>query len=203
MSKLIDSLTHLLNQRGDLSTNELVDRASRIMDRHGNGRGWEYGPDFERQDIDAFAIAINWDLSEKKRLDRAHTLPREGEGWRIVAGLLPRDADQFVTFGGADIEASGWGFVLEPKSGTLVVQTLDIPQGQRLQIAENIVLAEIGEVNAARFITELKTTGELSPDALPFSSFARTFAESFPDCAYRGLLRTKSAGRTRREQESE
>lgn len=200
MSKLVDSLAQLMNERGDLSTDALVDRASRIMDRHGKGRGWEYGPDFERQDIDAFAIAINWDLAQKQRLDRAHALPREGQGWRIVSGLLPRDADQFVIFGAKEIDASCWGFVLEPESGFLAVQTLDIPERQRLQIVENVVLAEIGEVNAARFITEVEATGGLLPDALPFSNFAKTFAESFPDCAYRRLLQTKCAGRTQREQ---
>lgn len=198
MSKLIDSLVQLMNERNDLSTDEFVDRASGIMDRHDKGRGWEYGPDFERQNIDAFAISINWYLVQKRRLDKTHGLPREGKGWRIVSGILPRDADQFVVFGEREIKASGWSFILEPKSGGLVVQMPDIPKRQQSQIAKNIIVAEVGEVNAASFITKLKTTGESSPGALPFSSFAKTFAESFPDCEYYKLLRTKRAGRTRR-----
>lgn len=198
MSKLIDSLVQLMNERSDLPQDDLVDRAARIMKKYGGSRGWEYGPDFERQDVDAFAIAINWDLSQKEQLDRVHALPREGEGWRIVSGLLPRDADQFVVFDGDEIEASHWRFVLEPKSGALTVQTLDVPESQGLQIVENLILAEIGEVNAARFLTKLEATGKPLPDALPFSVFARTFAESFPDCTFSDLLRTKSAGRTQR-----
>jgi hypothetical protein len=198
MSKLVDDLVQLMNERSDLSTDELVERASQIMKKYGEGRGWEYGPDFERQDVDAFAIAIGWDLTQKERLDRVHALPREGEGWRIVSGLLPRDADQFVVFDGDEIEASHWRFVLEQGSRAVTVQTQDIPEGQGLQIAENLILAEIGEVNAACFLTKVEATGKFLPDALPFSIFARTFAESFSDCAFNDLLRTKSAGRTQR-----
>jgi hypothetical protein len=198
MSKLIDGLTQLMNERGNLSTDALVERASRIMDKYDKGRGWEYGPDFERQDIDAFAISIGWDLAQKCRLDQMYALPREGEGWRIVSGILPRDADQFVVFGEREIEASLWRFILEPKSGSLTLQMPEIARRQQLQIAENIVLAEVGEVNAARFITELKTAGELSPEALPLSNFAKTFAQAFPDCEFNKLLLTKVAGRTRR-----
>jgi hypothetical protein len=198
LSELIQSLTQLMMERSSLSQDEMIKRASQAMNAHGEGLGWEYGPDFEHQEVDAFAISINFDVTEKLRLDQLHSLPRQGPGWRIVSGRLPRDADQIVEFMGRAYEGGRWTFLLDQASGALVVHATDLPKGRQLDVVENLVVAEVGEVNAASFLSTLETTEQTTPHALPFRDFAKTFAERFPNCHYNQLLRTKSGGRTRR-----
>ena len=199
------NLVHLMKHREKLSQDGFCELASKIMNAEDEGRGSEYGPDFERREIvDAFSIAIRWSLEQKKHLDEIHGLPCEGDGWRIVAGLLPRDADQVVQWGERKLhDASQWRFTLDPGRGAIVVHAPGVPATKRINIAENLIVAEVGEVNAARYLKTVEIADKVTRETTAVLNSARTFADVFPDCEYRALLSTKKTLAARKEKHSE
>lgn len=191
-SDLVKQLVEHLSRRDLFHISEFARQADTIMRAFGRGAGWEFGPGFDDPKCDVFAIAINGSLKNKQRLDRLHSLPVMGNGFKIVSGLLPRDAEQVVIWEGEEIRAQGWTFDFK-RHGEKVQVLVSTPGRQKIDLAvlKNMIIGEIGEINYGRHVEKvLNTLGTHRS----FETFAASFVEEFPDCVYAESLRKKVGG---------
>jgi hypothetical protein len=166
--------------------------------------GWEFGPDPIDQQVTVMALTCEGDLQLLDRLESELGLPIKGDGWMIVAGVLPRDWEKYfevTTDDGDSIGVEGndwlWNLAKLDRVAEINLHVPSILQDKKcaLDCAKFILFAgEIGELNFGRLIQVKDVSFGINPpnaDYKKMEIFRSEFIRWFPMASYFEFLNSK------------
>ncbi|MBQ5948655.1 hypothetical protein [Massilia sp. ST3] len=200
MQELLRNLAHLMNYRKQVPAEGFTDLMGKILAGL-PGLGWELGPALSDADIDLLSLSVMHAPALLDDEDFTAGFPLRGEGWIVDLGVPPRDWDIYfkASFGGKALEIEGreWAWTMSGQEGPVRL-SLAVPpaQGDGLdaaalqELAEIIVVGELGERNVLRHVAAIEVLGATPAGGVlePMAHLRARFAERFPDCAYAAWL---------------
>ncbi len=193
MSELRDNLVHLMTHLARLPEEGVIELMGKILANH-SGAGWEMGPHFLNPDITVLAVTGHGDQTVQARLREDIGDDVEGEAWRIVVGIPPRDWERYFELEDANgavhpVEGDNWLWRSDDAC-TKVGLYSPAPIGENVfqDAARILLIGEIGEQNLERFIRSISACSAHADGLSPLASFRGEFAAKYPHALYASQL---------------
>lgn len=201
MQELVNNLSHAMNTRHQVPTEEFIDLMGKIVSGL-PGIGWELGPGLDDPDTDLLSLSVMYAPGVLDDAAFVAAFPLHGEGWMADLGIPPRDWEMYfrATLDGQrhEIEGSEWHWQMADGENGKASLVLAAPasfgsfDAEALrEFAHIIAVGELGERNVLRHLASVDAVAMDQPDAAwqPMTSLRRGFVERFPTCAYAAWLR--------------
>ena len=183
-------LVHLMENRERLSLADFRSLLDEIADLQDSG--WEMGPDPNDPSTTVLAFSIFAHETVLARITNQFALPISGNGWRVRAGIPPRDWERYFeypTHSGTRyrVEGADWRYRVRAEGGMAKI-ILYPPRDNSDsfdELAHVLCVGELGEDNLADFVSGIECD-PLDPSAgRPFCGLRGEFASLFKGCHYR------------------